>query len=192
MQFEFATATRVVFGSGVIAQAGSLAAQFGSRALVVTGQNPNRAEPLLAPLRAANLSPLLSSVFGEPEMQTIEQGLKLAKQQNSEMIIAIGGGSVIDAGKAIAAMLPNEGELLDYLEVIGAGKTLSKPSVPFIAIPTTAGTGSEVTRNAVLSSSRHRVKVSLRSPFMLAKGALVDPTLTHKLPADVTASTGPG
>ena len=104
--------------------------------------------------------------------------------------MAFGGGSALDAGKAIAAMLTNPGELLDYLEVIGRGKALTKPSAPFIAIPTTAGTGSEVTRNAVLASPEHRVKVSLRSPLMLPKVALVDPELTYDLPPAVTASTG--
>jgi alcohol dehydrogenase class IV len=114
----------------------------------------------------------------------------LAKQESSSVVIAFGGGSALDAGKAIAAMLANTGELLDYLEVIGRGQALARPSVPFIAIPTTAGTGSEVTRNAVLASPQHRVKVSLRSPLMLAKVAVVDPELTYDLPPAVTASTG--
>jgi alcohol dehydrogenase class IV len=106
------------------------------------------------------------------------------------MVIGFGGGSAIDAGKAIAAMLINNGELLDFLEVIGSGKTIIKPSAPFIAIPTTAGTGSEVTRNAVLASAQHHVKVSLRSPLMLPRLALVDPQLTYDLPPAITASTG--
>src|SRR5208282_1923571 len=101
-----------------------------------------------------------------------------------------GGGSAIDAAKAIAAMLTNKGELLDYVEIIGRGKPLTQPSAPFIAVPTTAGTGSEVTRNAVLASPEHRVKVSLRSPKMLPAVALVDPGLTYDLPSATTASTG--
>ena len=96
----------------------------------------------------------------------------------------------MDAAKAIAAMLANDSDLLDYLEVIGRGKPLTKPSAPFIAIPTTAGTGSEVTRNAVLASPKHGLKVSLRSPLMLAKIALVDPELTCDLPPAITARTG--
>lgn len=100
------------------------------------------------------------------------------------------GGSALDAAKAIAALLTNHGELVDYLEVIGAGKPLAHPGAPFIAIPTTAGTGTEVTRNAVLASPEHRVKVSLRSPRMLARLAVVDPELTFDLPRDVTARTG--
>jgi alcohol dehydrogenase class IV len=106
------------------------------------------------------------------------------------LVIAFGGGSAIDAAKAIAAMLTNDGDLLDYLEVIGRGKALARPGAPFIAIPTTAGTGSEVTRNAVLASPENKVKVSLRSPFLLPKVALIDPELTHHLPPSISASTG--
>jgi alcohol dehydrogenase class IV len=130
------------------------------------------------------------SVHGEPEIGAIQNGTAQAKSESCDIVISIGGGSVIDAGKAIAAMLTNEGEVFDYLEVIGKGKALTKPSAPFIAIPTTAGTGSEVTRNAVLGSPEHRVKVSLRSPLMLPRLALVDPELTHSLSPALTASTG--
>ena len=120
----------------------------------------------------------------------MEQGVELAKAERCELVIGFGGGSALDAAKAIAAMLANGGELLDYLEIIGRGKPLTKPSAPFIAIPTTAGTGAEVTRNAVLASPEHKVKVSLRSPLMLAKVAVVDPELTYDLPSALTASTG--
>jgi len=190
MRFEFATATRIVFGPGVLQEVGPLMRELGPRALVVTGGEVRRAEPLLAVLRTEGLTANLFSVRGEPGLGTIQQGIALAKQEHSKLIIAFGGGSVLDAGKAIAAMLTNPGELLDYLEVIGRGKALTEPSAPFIAIPTTAGTGSEVTRNAVLASPEHRVKVSLRSPLMLAKAAVVDPELTYGLPPAVTASTG--
>src|SRR5256885_13925665 len=145
MQFEFATPTRVIFGPGVIGRAGELAVPFGKRALVVTGRKLERAEPLLASLRTQNISHIPFSVFGEPETGTIEQGVKLARKQKAELVISIGGGSAIDSGKAIAAMMANPGELIDYLEVIGGGRKLANLSAPFIAIPTTAGTGSEVT-----------------------------------------------
>jgi alcohol dehydrogenase class IV len=114
----------------------------------------------------------------------------LGRKGNCEFVVGFGGGSALDAAKAIAAMLADDGDLLDYLEVIGRGKSLAKPSVPWIAIPTTAGTGSEVTRNAVLASPEHGLKVSLRSPLMLARIALVDPELTCDLPPAVTARTG--
>ena len=153
-RFEFATATRVLFAAGALGEIGPLARQYGSRALVVTGRDPGRAEPLLAALRQHGVQPVVFAVTGEPEVQTVEGGVALARQEGCQFVISLGGGSAIDAGKAVAAMLANEGELLDYLEVVGRGKALSRPSVPFIAIPTTAGTGSEVTRNAVLASPR--------------------------------------
>ena len=118
-------------------------------------------------LRASGISAALFSVSGEPGIGTVEHGLEQAAAENCDLVIGFGGGSALDAGKAIAAMLTNPGDLLDYLEVIGDGKALREPSAPFIAIPTTAGTGSEVTRNAVLASPDHRVKASLRSPSML-------------------------
>jgi alcohol dehydrogenase class IV len=190
MRFEFATAARIIFGPGVLREVGPLARGFAPRALVVAGANPQRAEPLLSLLRAHGVSAVTFPVPGEPEIETVRQGVALARQENCGVVISLGGGSALDAGKAIAAMLANTGELLDYLEVIGRGKALAEPSAPFIAIPTTAGTGSEVTRNAVLASPAHGVKVSLRSPYMLPRVAVVDPELTYDLPPAVTASTG--
>lgn len=190
MRFEFATATGIIFGNGTLREVGTLAREFGRRALIVTGRDPRRAEPLLAKLREHEVVATLFAVPGEPEIATVQQGVALAKREGCELVVGFGGGSALDAAKAIAAMLANDGELLDYLEVIGRGKALTQPSAPFIAIPTTAGTGTEVTRNAVLASPEHRVKVSLRSPLMLAKVALVDPQLTHDLPPAITASTG--
>jgi alcohol dehydrogenase class IV len=190
MRFEFATATRILFGAGRLREAGALAGEFGSRALVVTGRDAKRAEPLLKILHNRGVSAATFSVAGEPELSTVEQGTKLAKTGRCELVIGCGGGSVLDAAKAIAAMLTNGGELLDYIEIIGRGRALTRPSAPFIAIPTTAGTGSEVTRNAVLASPEHQLKVSLRSPLMLARVAVVDPELTYDLPPALTAGTG--
>jgi len=190
MRFEFATTGRIIFGPGTLREIGGLAKEFGQAALVVTGSNAGRAVPLLDLLHAEALVAETFEVQKEPELATIQKGVERAKQIAAEVVISVGGGSAIDAGKAIAAMLSNGGDLLDYLEVIGHGKALTRPSVPFIAIPTTAGTGSEVTRNAVLASPEHRVKVSLRSLFMLPRVALVDPELTYGLPAGITASTG--
>ncbi len=190
MRFEFATATRIIFGAGALREVGPLARQIGTNALVVTGSDVRRAAPLLTLLSEQGVVSSVFSVRGEPAVETVQRGVGLAKEQHSAQVIALGGGSALDAGKAIAAMLANTGELLDYLEVIGRGKALTQPSAPFIAIPTTAGTGSEVTRNAVLASPQHSVKVSLRSPLMLARAAIVDPELTYDLPPAVTASTG--
>jgi alcohol dehydrogenase class IV len=190
MKFEFATATRIVFGRGALRDVGALAGEFGERALVVTGRDPARAEKLLASLREAGISATTFSVAGEPEISTVENGVALAKKTHCDCVVGFGGGSVLDTAKAVAAMLANDGDLLDYLEIIGRGKPLANPSVPWMAIPTTAGTGSEVTRNAVLSSPEHKMKVSLRSPLMLARIALVDPELTYDLPPAITARTG--
>lgn len=188
--FEFATATRILFGAGAIQRVGEVIPRASHRALVVTGQNPHRADPLRAVLSAGPLHLSSLTVAGEPEIATVEQGAALARQERCDLVIACGGGSVIDAGKAIAGMLTNDGSLLDYLEIIGRGQALTRPACPFLAIPTTAGTGAEVTRNAVLSAPAQQIKVSLRSPFLLPAAAIIDPELTYDLPPALTASTG--
>jgi alcohol dehydrogenase class IV len=190
MRFEFATATRILFGPGTLRDGAPAARDMGRRALVVTGQSKSRAEGLLGSLTSAGLQHVSFAVAGEPTTHLVQSGAELARRESAELVIAIGGGSVIDAGKAIAALATNSGALLDYLEVIGLGRALENAPLPFIAIPTTAGTGAEVTRNAVLASPEHRVKVSLRSPLMLPKLAVVDPELALGLPAALTASTG--
>jgi len=178
VNFEFATATRVVFGPGKLAEAGPIAGALGHRALIVIGKSAaavQRAEPLLRQLDAY----ATFSIAGEPTFEAARLGALRARDERCDLVISFGGGSVIDTGKAIAMLLTNGGDPLDYAEVIGAGKPVTKPSAPFIAIPTTAGTGAEVTRNAVLGSPEHRVKVSLRSPFMLPRVALVDPDIAY-------------
>jgi alcohol dehydrogenase class IV len=190
MGFEFATAARILFGEGVLRQVAPAAAGMGRRALVVTGATPERAAPLARQLEAAGLSCAPFPVAGEPTVDLIRGGAEYARRERCDLVVAMGGGSALDAGKALAAMLANAGDPLDYLEVIGRGQPLAHASVPFIAIPTTAGTGTEVTRNAVLASPQHRVKASLRSPSMLPRLAVVDPELTLDLPRPITASTG--
>jgi alcohol dehydrogenase class IV len=190
MQFEFATAGRIIFGAGKLCEIGPIAKSFGGRVLVVTGKDGQRAGPLLKILKEQKVEAATFSVSGEPEIQTVRDGVALARKENRDWVISIGGGSVLDAGKAIAAMMTNEGDVLDYLEIIGRGMALAKKPAHFVAIPTTAGTGSEVTRNAVLASPEHKLKVSLRSPLMLPEIALVDPELTYNLPRSISASTG--
>lgn len=189
MRFEFATAGRILFGKGTITEAGTVARSYGNPVLVVTGTS-HRSDRLLDILTTEGIRNQIFRVAGEPTLDLVGQGVELARRQGSKVVFAFGGGSVIDAGKAIAAMLPNPGNLLDYVEVVGAGKPLPFDSAPFVAIPTTAGTGSEVTRNAVLASTEHRVKVSLRHASMLPKTAIIDPELTYDLPPDLTATTG--
>jgi len=190
MQFEFATATRIVFGPGTAGSIGREAAALGRRAFVLTGADPQRAWPLLRDLENQHVIHTEFRIVQEPTTDRVAEAAREAESRGCDLVIGIGGGSVIDAGKAVAALLANGGGLLQYLEVIGEGRPLLRPSVPCIAVPTTAGTGAEVTRNAVLDSPAHKVKVSMRSPFLLPRLALVDPELTYSMPPALTAATG--
>jgi alcohol dehydrogenase class IV len=190
MRFEFATATRILFGAGTLKEAAPIAASFGRRALLVIGRDSDRAAWLIDQLRAHDVEVDTFNVDGEPQITTVLDGVQRARGIKCDVVIGLGGGSALDAGKAIAALMTNPGDLPDYLEVIGRGQALKHQAASYIAIPTTAGTGSEVTRNAVLASSEQRVKVSLRSPLMLPRVAIVDPELTYTLPPAITASAG--
>lgn len=185
MRFEFATATRMVFGEGTAATLPEVTRTFGDRPLIVTGASRERAASLVSAISAETFA-----VPGEPTVDLVREGARRVRDANCDVVIAIGGGSAIDAGKAIAALATNGGEPLEFLEVVGKGRAMADPPLPFIAVPTTAGTGSEVTRNAVLGSMEHGVKASLRSSLMLPRVAVVDPELTYGLPPAVTASTG--
>ena len=189
LSFDFATAARILFGEGRVREAGAIAAALGSHALLVESGS-GRADPLVAVLHEHGVATTRFHVAGEPTTTLAEEGAERARREGCDHVIAFGGGSVIDAGKAVAALITNREPLMEYLEVVGRGRPLDEPSVPTIAIPTTAGTGAEVTRNAVLMVKESRVKVSLRSPSMLPTVAIVDPELTYSLPPDVTASTG--
>jgi alcohol dehydrogenase class IV len=190
VRFEFATSARIVFGTGSSRQVASEAAALGRKALLVTDSEAGRTNWLASDLASAGLAPLRLAVPGEPTIALIREGAAQARAAECDVVVACGGGSVMDAGKALAAMLTSPGDVLDYLEVIGRGRALPRPAAPCIAVPTTAGTGSEVTRNAVLASPEHKVKASLRSAGMLPRLAVVDPELTLELPPDLTASTG--
>src|SRR5580765_2709833 len=188
--FEFATAPRIIFGAGALRDIGPIAKGFGHRALVVTGRSAGRSSTLNRLLGEQGIARWTLSIAGEPKIDDVEHGVQLARGEGCDLVIGFGGGSAIDAAKAVAALTTNGGDVLDYLEVIGRAKPLTNPPLPVIAVPTTAGTGAEVTRNAVLASPEQRVKVSVRSPLMLPKVALVDPELTCDLPAELTATTG--
>jgi alcohol dehydrogenase class IV len=183
MPFEFATASHIVFGPGTVSRVVPAAKEMGRRALLITGRSSRRTADFVP-------AALRFSVSGEPTLEIVRTGVQSAREAGCDVVIALGGGSAIDAGKAIAALLANPGDPLDYLEVIGAGRPLASAPVPFIAVPTTAGTGAEVTRNAVLGSPGHGVKASLRSQLLLPRLAVVDPELTLDLPPSLTASTG--
>jgi alcohol dehydrogenase class IV len=190
MKFEFATATRIIFGPGTIQEAAPLAAQIGKQAFVVTGRTVERAEMLLGELRKHKIDFVPFSVTGEPTTILVKEALQQARQAKTDLVLGIGGGSVLDTGKVVAAMLTNSGQLEDYLEVVGQGKPLTQNPVPYIAIPTTAGTGAEVTRNAVIGVPEYGGKVSMRSPLLLPRIAIVDPELTYSMPPFLTATTG--
>ena len=190
MRFEFATASRIIFGPGTLSEVAPVAAEMGRRPLVVSGHSDDRAAPLMDALREQGLEITRFKVSGEPTTDMALDVVIEARRAACDLVIGIGGGSVIDTGKVVAALITNRGPLIDYLEVIGNAQPLVCAAAPYIAIPTTAGTGSEVTRNAVLGSPDHRVKVSMRSPSMLPNLAVVDPELTVSLPPSITASTG--
>lgn len=191
MTFEFATAGRILFGSGVLAQVPPALASWKVRsALLVTGREPGRAGAFAARLNEAGIATTSFPVAGEPTVDLARAGVRAVRATNACAVVAYGGGSALDAGKAIAALATNGGEPLDFLEVVGQGRPLAQAPLPFVAIPTTAGTGSEVTRNAVLAVPEAGVKASLRSPSMLPRLAAVDPDLLAALPRAVIASSG--
>jgi alcohol dehydrogenase class IV len=180
----------VIFGDGSIAKLGGLASEFGKRALLLGGASKESIEMARDLIAGQGLQVFVFQVPGEPTLDLVREGIDFARQSQCDVVVSIGGGSTIDAGKAIAALATNPGDVLDYLEVIGRGRALEMGGLPFIAVPTTAGTGSEVTRNAVIGSPEHGVKASLRSPAMYPKIALVDSSLTYSLPASQTAACG--
>ena len=205
LAFEFSTAQRIIFGSGALRDVGSIARNLIERhcaqacdrlstsdgkALVVTGRDPRRSQSLLEHLSAAGVQASVLRVEAEPTVALARDGAAQARREGCALVIGFGGGSALDLAKAIAALAANPGDVLDYLEVVGKGQPLECVALPCMAIPTTAGTGSEVTRNAVLASPEHAGKASLRHASMLPDVALVDPQLTHGLPPEITASTG--
>ncbi len=189
MEFEFATASRIVFGAGKSQDVGLYAKMYGTSALILSS-GQNFVSPMARSLDEHGVGHEVVHIQGEPTVPMITDLLNQTRSFHYDIVIGIGGGSVLDAGKAVSALRTNPGNVLDYLEVVGSNKPLLFPPIPYIAIPTTSGTGSEVTRNAVLGVPAEKVKVSLRSPMMLPKIALVDPELTLTMPPEVTASTG--
>ncbi|NOI75176.1 iron-containing alcohol dehydrogenase [Vibrio coralliilyticus] len=177
--FQFMTSTRIVFGEGALQSSLSILNQYGYSVLLVSGQSLERVEMVVDYIKSQGMRYQHVSVSGEPNIVMIEETALVGRKFKPDMVVAMGGGSVLDMGKALAAIIPNQGDVYDYVEVVGRNVPLKAKPIPFIAIPTTASTGSEVTRNAVLRSGQDKVKVSLRSPEMLADVAIVDPTLTY-------------
>lgn len=186
--FEFATANQILFGAGKLNELGKKIEGKAKHICFVRGGSSDAIPRLREILSGSGVPFTEVQVHSEPTIEIVQAAVEVAR--HCDLVIGLGGGSVLDTGKAIAALATNPGEVFDYLEVIGKGQPLTNASLPYIAIPTTAGTGAEVTRNAVLESTEHNVKVSLRSPLMLPRIALVDPELTYHLPPDITASSG--
>jgi len=195
MDFTFFCPTKIIFGSGSLKNVGNSAAALGDKALIVCGRKEQEKlrnlNLLQEKLHENSVQTFLFKRRGkEPIIEDVDEGVEYAIKVNASIVISLGGGSSIDLGKAISGIVTNGGTAMDYIEGIGYGKMMDKPSLPFIAIPTTAGTGSEVTKNAVITSERHKVKKSIRSECLYPDYALIDPELTITLPPEVTAFSG--
>ena len=190
MKFEFMTASRIIVERDGLKQIGKLAKSFGQRVLLAGRLASDDTKRAIEYLNNEGCIVTPVNVKGEPSVESINEILAISRENQCEVIVAIGGGSVLDSGKTIAALMTNTNDIMDYLEVIGNGVAVSKKSLPFIAVPTTSGTGAEATKNATILSAEHKVKVSIRSPYMLPDVVLLDPQLTVSVPKDVTASTG--
>ncbi|MFX0184119.1 MAG: iron-containing alcohol dehydrogenase [Candidatus Hodarchaeota archaeon] len=194
MQFEFLATPRIFFGVKQFQNIGSLVKEFGSRLFVVASGSalnaPETRETLTVSILKHDIEFDTFLIKGEPTVGVIDSGVRKAEDFKADAIMGLGGGSVIDGCKAIAGLFTNGGLAKDYMEVIGKGSVITRPSLPIIAVPTTAGTGSEVTKNAVILAKEEQFKASIRSPFLIPKIAIVDPTLMVTVPSSVTASCG--
>jgi len=182
---------RIIFGRGTVNQLGKEIASLGKKALLVTGCSAMRKSGILEKIafliKSARVEPyLFDQVEPEPSLETVDKGVGFARKEKCEVIIGLGGGSAIDAAKAIASMAKQNGTVWEYHK----GRKIEKEGLPFIAIPTTAGTGAEITQNAVLTDKKRLIKKSIRSPYMIAKVALIDPELTRCASPQLTAYTG--
>lgn len=189
LRFDLAFPPEIRFGSGRVAEVpGALAGLGATRVLVVTGSHPGRARRVLAALADQGMATRTFGVSGEPDIDLARAGVAVAREARCDAVLGYGGGSVLDVAKAVAVLAAHGTDPLDHLEVVGRGQPFDRPALPWVAVPTTAGTGSEVTRNAVLSAGG--VKASLRSPLMVARVAVVDPDLLIGLPPGTVAAGG--
>jgi alcohol dehydrogenase class IV len=192
--FAIAMPQRILFGRGEATKAPTLIAPFGPRGLIVHGANPARAAWLLDALHAAGLHSLALPCPSEPTLLMLDEALARARAFRPDWVAGLGGGAALDLAKALAALIPAPTSPLDHLEVVGKGLPLAAPPLPFIALPTTAGTGAEATKNAVIGLPDSMIgggrKVSLRDDRMLARLAIVDPALTDHTPRATTLASG--
>lgn len=189
-RFDFSTAGRIIFGAGALQSISEIALAFGKHALIVKGAHHPNPEGLFKILDNLGIQKTVFLVAHEPDLDLLEKAVFAGRESKCSFVVGFGGGAPIDTGKAVAALLNNRGEICDYLEVVGKGLPLQDPSLPYIAIPTTAGTGSEVTKNAVISIPEKQVKVSMRSAYMIPRISIIDPELMLSIPPAITASTG--
>lgn len=185
--FGIVTPPRILFGRGEAAKAPGLIRAFGTRGVLVHGANAARAAWLVEGLGPDVLS---LPCLGEPSLPDLMAALAAARGHRPDWVVALGGGAALDMGKALAALIPAPGDPMEHLEVVGQGLPLRAAPLPFIALPTTSGTGAEVTRNAVIGLPEHGRKVSLRDERMVARLAIVDPSLTDGCPLSVTLASG--
>ncbi|MCJ7544678.1 MAG: iron-containing alcohol dehydrogenase [Phycisphaerae bacterium] len=191
--FQFVTVPRIVFGRGCFARIGELAEGLGPSVLAVVSPSATaggRLEELTGLLEAAGLRVVSTPQRGEPTVESVDSAAALARGERCSGVIGLGGGSAIDAAKSVAGLLTSGGSALDYMEVVGAGRKITRPAAPWIAIPTTAGTGAEVTWNSVVAYPPRHFKASIRSAHLLARLAVVDPHLSSGTPPAVTAASG--
>lgn len=188
--FQFALPGRVVFGRGEAQKAPAAILAHGRRGVLVHGADASRAAWLAEALTAAGAEPHLVACPGEPSLPMLETALAGLRGLSPDWVVALGGGAALDLGKALAALIPAPGGIMDHLEVVGLGLPLKAPPLPFVALPTTAGTGAEATRNAVIGLPEHGRKVSIRDERMLPRLAIVDPALTDHCPRAVTLASG--
>lgn len=192
MNFELRFPTEIIFGKDSIKKIGVKALQYGDRVFLVTGKSAMRksgtVDNIMELLNSAGVEKiyLYDQAEHDPSVETVDRGVQLAKDGDFKVIIGIGGGSAMDTAKTIASLMKNEGSAADYQ----SGKEITNMGIPFIAVPTTAGTGAEITNNSVITNRDKKIKQSIRSPFMIAKVAIVDPMLTISMPPGVTAASG--
>jgi alcohol dehydrogenase class IV len=188
--FQLLLPPRILFGRGEAGKAAGLAASFSRNAFLVHGRDAARADWLIRDLETAGVAVTHFACPKEPDLPLLEAALAAARSYGAGVVLGLGGGAAIDLAKAVAGLAPGQGAVLDHLEGVGRALPLTAPPLPFIALPTTAGTGSEVTKNAVIDVPEHRRKVSLRDDRMMARVAIVDPALTDGCPRDVTLASG--
>ncbi|MDW3225464.1 MAG: iron-containing alcohol dehydrogenase [Paracoccaceae bacterium] len=190
MGFSFLTPGRIEFGRGTRALTAERTCAFGKTVLLVRGSSVAWVDALETELRDRGCTVTSVLSRGEPSVRDVQSALQIGRNAKVDMVLAVGGGAVIDLGKVVAALLPAPGDIMDHLEGVGAGKPLVADSLPFIAVPTTAGTGAEVTKNAVITVPDAGRKVSLRDDRMVADVAILDPALTDHTPRAQTFASG--